>query len=203
VALVSAVSSGWTVSMLVSAQVYWLATGLAFLGWAGMWFRARKHPASAGWSIRLFLQQTLAATVVFLAVVAVVGSKVPNSDAYGIVSMREDLRELLAAQDAFFADSGYYSLPIPPGFRSEDGLLPPEIERTPDGWIATVGRGGATRTCSVHVGSTPLTRDLPERQVECTRGQYRISNALWGLGFVGLGMIVGVISSLSRPPSRE
>ena len=107
VGVVSAVSHGWSRTGLALAGVFWLAAGLAFLGWAGMKLWSQIRPPPTGWSVRLFHQRALAATVAFLAVAAFFGPEILLPEARYVVWMKEDLRNLVAAQDAFFADSGY------------------------------------------------------------------------------------------------
>ncbi|MGH7548613.1 MAG: type IV pilin protein [Gemmatimonadales bacterium] len=86
-----------------------------------------------------------------------------------IASMKSDLRNLVTAEEAYFADSANYTAnwscasPTPAGnvafcTSSGVGVAPGAalaITITPDGWNALVGHNATTRKCDIYVGSTP------------------------------------------------
>ena len=83
-----------------------------------------------------------------------------------IASMKSDLRNLVTAQEAFFADSGYYTTatscvnPTPAGkaaFCESSGvsLVPAStVTKTGDGWNAVASHSSSTKKCDIYVGST-------------------------------------------------
>ena len=91
-----------------------------------------------------------------------------------LASMKSDLRNLITAEEAFFADSVKYSqntscvtAPGTVSFCTTSGVVGPTINVTPDGFTATVSHTTTTKTCSIYVGSTPLAPANKEGEPKC------------------------------------
>ena len=82
-----------------------------------------------------------------------------------ITSMKADLRNLVTAEEAFFADSVKYTTTFGAGgmsFNVTAGNSTPTVALTADGWTATNSNTNTTTTCAIFVGSTsaaPATRE--------------------------------------------
>jgi type IV pilus assembly protein PilA len=85
-----------------------------------------------------------------------------------LASMKSDLRNLVTAEEAYFADSIKYTTNLGPAFRTSTGVVGPTIVLTGDGWTAMVGHTATTRTCAVYTGSTPLAPATKEAAPQCT-----------------------------------
>jgi len=97
-----------------------------------------------------------------------------------LASMKSDLRNLITAEEAFFADSVKYSantscVATPgtvafcttTGVGGVAGVGPPNIVVTADGFTATVSHTTTTKTCAVYVGSTPIAPANKEGEPKC------------------------------------
>jgi len=116
---------------------------------------------------------TLIELVVVVVIVGVLASIVipkfanTREKAY-LASMKSDLRNLVTAEEAYFADSIAYTTNLGPAYRTSTGVLGPTITLTGDGWTATVGHTTTTRTCAVYTGSTALAPATTEGAPRCT-----------------------------------
>jgi len=71
-----------------------------------------------------------------------------------IASMKSDLRNLVTAEEAYFADSVKYS-------------AAPAVNTTADGWTANITNVNTTKTCSIYIGSTSLAPANKEGEPKC------------------------------------
>ena len=88
-----------------------------------------------------------------------------------IASMKSDLRNLVTAEEAYFADSVKYTGTIGAGgiqFSTTSGVTGPTITPTVDGWTAWVGHTTTDKTCAIYVGSTVLAPANKEGEPRCT-----------------------------------
>jgi len=85
-----------------------------------------------------------------------------------LTSMKSDLRNLVTAEEAYFADSIKYTTNLGTMYRVTTGVVGPTIALTADGWTATVSHTTTTRTCAVYAGSTPLAPAAKEGEARCT-----------------------------------
>ena len=88
-----------------------------------------------------------------------------------IASMKSDLRNLVTAEEAFFADSVKYTTTIGAGgiqFSTTSGVTGPTIATTADGWTAWVAHTTTAKTCAIYVGSTALAPAAKEGEPRCT-----------------------------------
>jgi hypothetical protein len=84
--------------------------------------------------------------------------------------MKSDLRNLITAEEAYFADSVKYSATIGAGgitFVQSTGNTAPTINLTADGWTANIKNVNTTKTCSVYIGSTALAPAVKEGEAKC------------------------------------
>jgi prepilin-type N-terminal cleavage/methylation domain-containing protein len=85
-----------------------------------------------------------------------------------LTSMKSDLRNLVTAEESYFADSIKYTSNLGTAYRVSTGVVGPTITLTADGWTATVSHTTTTRTCAVYSGSTPLAPAAKEGEPRCT-----------------------------------
>jgi len=83
-----------------------------------------------------------------------------------IASMKSDLRNLVTAEEAFFADSLRYATVAELGtnYATTSGVLSLTIAVAGDGWTASVGHGTSNKLCFIFVGST--TNDVATKEGE-------------------------------------
>src|SRR5437879_7837467 len=73
--------------------------------------------------------------------------------------MKSDLRNLVTAEEVYFADSVKYTADlktIASFYKSSAGVIGLHITLTADGWTGSVGRQGTSTVCVIYVGSTPI-----------------------------------------------
>jgi prepilin-type N-terminal cleavage/methylation domain-containing protein len=87
-----------------------------------------------------------------------------------IASMKSDLRNLVTAEEAYFADSVKYTNDLGTAFTTTSGVVGPTITypvASNDGWTAWVKHTTTTKTCAIYVGSTPLAPANKEGEPKC------------------------------------
>src|SRR5437016_6063649 len=87
-----------------------------------------------------------------------------------LASMKSDLRNLVTAEEAFFADSVKYTSTVGAGgvlYATTSGVVGPTITVTADGWTATVSHTTTTKTCAIYVGSTAIAPANKEGEPKC------------------------------------
>jgi hypothetical protein len=84
--------------------------------------------------------------------------------------MKSDLRNLITAEEAFFADSVKYTTTIGVGgvdyHPSADNKIL-ELRLTQDGWVGTMGNAKTKAICAIFVGSTPIAPAVEEGRPAC------------------------------------
>src|SRR2546427_5215528 len=90
-----------------------------------------------------------------LAAIAIPKLAYTNKKAY-LASMKSDLRNLVTAEEAYFADSVKYTTGLGTNFNTTSGVVGPTIATSADGWTAWVSHTTTTKTCAIYVGSTAL-----------------------------------------------
>jgi len=106
--------------------------------------------------------------------VSEVGFGTPEGDtplqrAY-IASMKSDLRNLVTAEEAYFADSVKYTAKFGRGgliFYVTRGNTLPHVRLTSDGWTATIESASISKTCAIFIGSTPISPATREGEPKC------------------------------------
>jgi len=84
-----------------------------------------------------------------------------------IASMKSDLRNLVTAEEAYFADSVKYTTSLGTAFAVTTGVIGPTIATTNDGWTATVSHTTTTKTCAIYVGTTSISPANKEGEPKC------------------------------------
>src|SRR2546421_5671270 len=117
------------------------------------------------------LIELLIVVVIIGSIAAMIVTEVDNSkeQAY-LASMKSDLRNLVTAEEAYFADSVKYSATIGAGgvtFTQSTGNTAPTINTTADGWTANIKNVNTTKTCSIYIGSTSLAPAGKEGEPKC------------------------------------
>jgi len=73
-----------------------------------------------------------------------------------VAAMKFDLRNLVTAEEGFFADSVRYTANVGRlQFRLTGGNTAPQVTLTNNGWSATIGNPRTPTVCVIFVGSTP------------------------------------------------
>src|SRR5712691_2155615 len=68
--------------------------------------------------------------------------------------MKSDLRNLVTAEEAYFADHVKYTADVGAIFQPSPGVIGLHVTLTADGWTGSVGHEGTTTVCVIYVGST-------------------------------------------------
>ena len=84
-----------------------------------------------------------------------------------LASMKSDLRNLVTAEEAYFADSVKYTSNLGTAYATTSGVVGPTITLTANGWTASVSHTTPTKTCAIFVGSTPLAPANKEGEPKC------------------------------------
>ncbi|HKE91203.1 MAG TPA: hypothetical protein VKB45_12760 [Gemmatimonadales bacterium] len=94
----------------------------------------------------------------------------PADSARLVSAMKSDLRNLVVAEEAFFADSVKYSSKVGPGgvsYTPSAGNALQSITVTRDGWIAVMTNSNTTIRCTIFIGSTSLPPAVKEGYPTC------------------------------------
>jgi hypothetical protein len=95
----------------------------------------------------------------------------PPDDQTYIAAMKSDLRNLVIAEEVFFADSVKYTTRIGAGglnFVARPGNSLPRITLTADGWLASIGNDHTRYKCFIFIGTTPSPSAAKEGVPACT-----------------------------------
>ena len=84
-----------------------------------------------------------------------------------LASMKSDLRNLVTAEEAYFADSVKYTTNLGTAFATTSGVVGPTIATSADGWTAWVSHTTTTKTCAIYVGSTSFAPANKEGEPKC------------------------------------
>ena len=85
-----------------------------------------------------------------------------------IASMKSDLRNLVTAEEAYFADSMQYTSDLGTAFAVTTGNSTPTITVTADGWTATIANVNTpSNSCAVFIGTTPIAPATKEGEPVC------------------------------------
>lgn len=84
--------------------------------------------------------------------------------------MKADLRKLIVAEEAFFADSVKYNSRVGPGgvdYNPSAGNTLLSVTVTRDGWVAVMSNNSIPTRCTVFVGSTSAPPAVKEGFPTC------------------------------------
>jgi hypothetical protein len=84
--------------------------------------------------------------------------------------MKTDLRNLVTAEEAYFADSVKYTSNLGTNFAVTTGNVLGTITVTGDGWDATITNTNLSNplhTCAIYIGSTSLAPATKEGEPKC------------------------------------
>jgi|SRR5690348_14670358 len=84
-----------------------------------------------------------------------------------IASMKSDLRNLVTAEEAYFADSVKYSTNLGTAYAVTSGNTTPVIALSADGWTASISNANTTKTCAIFIGSTAKAPANKEGEPKC------------------------------------
>jgi prepilin-type N-terminal cleavage/methylation domain-containing protein len=86
-----------------------------------------------------------------------------------VAAMKADLRNLVTAEENYFADSQKYTTNLGSSFAVSGGSDMPTITVTGDGWTASITSPSSTQVCAVFVGSTSLAPATKEGAPACEK----------------------------------
>ena len=87
-----------------------------------------------------------------------------------MASMKTDLRNLVTAEEAYFADSVKYTTDLGTSYAVTTGNVLGAISLTGDGWNATITNtnlASPLRTCAIYIGSTSTAPANKEGEPKC------------------------------------
>ena len=84
-----------------------------------------------------------------------------------VASMKSDMRNLVTAEEAYFADSLKYTTDLGTAYAVTTANVLGTIALTGDGWTATVTNVNSTKTCSIFIGSTAIAPANKEGEAKC------------------------------------
>ena len=117
-----------------------------------------------------------------------------------IAEMKSDLRNLVTAEEAYFADSTRYTTNLGSMYSASAGVTGPTIATTADGWTAHVGQTSTVYTCAIFVGATPLAPATVEGTPACDNIRPPFAGGAFLLVALGVAIVAGgVVSRVTRP----
>ena len=85
-----------------------------------------------------------------------------------VAAMKADLRNLVTAEEAFFADSVHYTLNLARlRFRPSAGNTLPQVTLAGNGWFGAIGNPRTPTTCTIFVGTVPRPPAIAEGTPAC------------------------------------
>ena len=84
-----------------------------------------------------------------------------------IASIKSDLRNLVTAEEAYFADSVKYTTALGTAFAVTSGNGTPSIALTANGWTATITNANTTKTCAIFIGTSSVAPATKEGEPKC------------------------------------
>ncbi len=84
-----------------------------------------------------------------------------------LASMKTDVRNLVTAEEAYFADSIKYTTNLGTLYATSAGVVGPTIALTADGWTGWVSHTTTPKTCVIYVGSTQIAPATKEGAPTC------------------------------------
>src|SRR2546427_10852595 len=91
----------------------------------------------------------------------------PRSTLFPYTTLFPSLRNLITAEEAYFADSVKYTNNLGTNYATTSGVVGPTINVTANGWTATVSHTTTTKTCAIYVGTTALAPANKEGEPKC------------------------------------
>ena len=102
-----------------------------------------------------------------LAAIAIPKFSNTKAKAY-IASMKSDLRNLVTAEEAYFADSLQFTSDLGTDVSVTTGNSTPAIALTGDGWTATITTVNTpSNSCAIFIGSTSIAPATKEGEPTC------------------------------------
>ena len=143
-----------------------MGTELAFRGGALTAWQRESQSSSRGGSA--LLDRKGFTLIELLLVVVIIGiPKFANTKekAY-VASMKSDLRNMVTAEESYFADYTTYTANLGTTFSASNGVTFAISSVTGTGWTATASHNGTTSTCTIAIGAAAGTG--AEGQPICT-----------------------------------
>ena len=73
-----------------------------------------------------------------------------------IASMKSDLRNLVTAEESYFADNVTYTNALGTAYNSSAGVTVSIASPSGTGWSASASHNGTTKTCQIYVGAAVI-----------------------------------------------
>jgi type II secretion system protein G len=103
-----------------------------------------------------------------LAAIAIPKFASTKEKAY-LATMKSDLRNLITAQESYFADNNQYTTALPVTmYTVSTGDAGPTITVTGSNYTGWVSNANTARTCAIFIGTTALAPATKEGEPKCT-----------------------------------
>jgi hypothetical protein len=119
------------------------------------------------------MKRALGVLLLLVVTARAVASQNAAAEQRRVATMKFDLRNLVTAEEAYFADSVKYTADLTRlrrFFHPSAGIVGLRITLTPDGWGASVGHQSTDTFCAIYVGSTPTPPARKEGEPLCQAG---------------------------------
>jgi prepilin-type N-terminal cleavage/methylation domain-containing protein len=73
-----------------------------------------------------------------------------------VTTMKSDLRNMVTAEESYFADNVTYTSNLGTAFTPSAGVTIVISNATAQGWTATASHNSSTKTCNIWIGATPI-----------------------------------------------
>jgi hypothetical protein len=80
----------------------------------------------------------------------------PREGDPNIAAMKADLRNLVTAEESYFADHVTYTTNLGSGFQASAGVTVTVNRATGTGWSASASHNGTSKTCQIYVGAAVI-----------------------------------------------
>jgi hypothetical protein len=96
----------------------------------------------------------------------------PEQEQFLVATMKSDLRDLVTAEESYFADSVKYTTRLGNdgvNYAYSEGNTAPHVTLSADGWLAVIGNTFNRTKCAIFIGSTAQTPATKEGDPACTQ----------------------------------
>ena len=118
-----------------------------------------------------------------------------------LAEMKSDLRNLVTAEEAYFADSTRYTTNLGTLYYTSSGVIGPTITLTTTGWTAKTGQINTIFTCAIFIGKTPLAPATIEGNPACDNVPPPFARGVLLVAGLAIAVVAGVGLSRLTPPA--